>query len=799
MAYNESDTRAKLIDPAIKARGWTEDHIRRETTQPQVRIVGGRGQRSRSGRTDYILRYRINPGTQPVALALIEAKAEDKPPTLGLEQAKRYRERFHVPFVFSSNGHLFVEYDHFTARTTTPQPLAAFPSPGDLRSRYEHGMGFSLADEKVKPLLVPYAGGDAERRYYQDAAIRAVLEKLAHGEKRALLTLATGTGKTFIAVNLLRRIADAGQLRRALFLCDRDELRKQGLNALAARFGSDAAEVKRVGNRNNAQNARIHVATYQTLGVADEDDDATFLTEFYPDNHFSHIVIDECHRSAWGKWHAVLARNPDAVQIGLTATPRTLKLTEDSEEARADERIRADNIHHFGEPVYSYDIAQGIEDGYLAACEIVKRDIFLEAKTSVEAETGLDADDIRNRPLSDAITGRAVGFEEAKQHYDAGAFESRIELPERVAGMCRDLFDNLIATGGPEQKTIIFCARDSHADRVTAELNNLYAVWRTGTGSSRAESYAFKCTAAAGGADYLPDLKGAERSHFIACTVDLLTTGVDVPWLRNVVFFRYMRSPIAFYQMVGRGTRIHEASGKLMFRVYDYTDATRLLGEEFRSQPASIRETGTPEPPDTGTDGNGGSTGTDRIIVVEGVTVEIREGGRYILMRRDGRDERVPIAEYRRMLAAELLKAAPNIGAFRSSWIEPPKRRAMIDPLVEAGFSPKVLQIVENMNEYDSFDVLGEATYGIDARTRLDRAERFKRNSGRWLDTMPVSARTAVLALADQFARGGTEELETASVLRVPAVARAGGVEALKALGHPREVLRQTRARLFAS
>jgi type I restriction enzyme R subunit len=266
MAFGESDTRSKLIDPAIHARGWTEDLIRREETAGTIEIHEGRPRRRSRGRVDYTLRIKVNLGTQPVAVALIEAKAEDLPPSHGLEQAKRYSDRLNVPFVFSSNGHQFVEYDRFTGLTTQARPIIEFPSPSDLRARYEHGMGFSLESPAARPLLTPYTGGEATRRYYQDAAIRSVLEKIARGEKRMLLSLATGSGKTFIAVNLLKRIADAGQLRRALFVCDRDELRQQGVGALQNVFGSDAAEVFRKSDgTNNARNARIHVATYQTL------------------------------------------------------------------------------------------------------------------------------------------------------------------------------------------------------------------------------------------------------------------------------------------------------------------------------------------------------------------------------------------------------------------------------------------------------------------------------------------------------------------------------------------------------
>ncbi|MDP2952419.1 MAG: DEAD/DEAH box helicase family protein, partial [Chloroflexota bacterium] len=301
MTLGESDTRAKLIDPAIHARGWTEDLLRREETAGAIEIVAGKPRKQAKGRVDYTLRVKVNANTQPVAVALIEAKAENLPPTHGLEQAKTYAacKRLNVLFAFSSNGHLFVEHDRSTGKTSQPRSLTEFPTPADLRARYEAVVGFSLADLAARPLLTRYPGGEGTRRYYQDAAIRAVLEKIARGEKRALLSLATGSGKTFIAVNLLRRIADAGQLRRALFVCDRDELRLQGLGALQNVFGSDAAAVS---GSNPQKNARVLVATYQTLDVDNDDATANFLVDNYPVDYFSHIVIDECHRSAWGKW-----------------------------------------------------------------------------------------------------------------------------------------------------------------------------------------------------------------------------------------------------------------------------------------------------------------------------------------------------------------------------------------------------------------------------------------------------------------------------------------------------------------
>ncbi len=445
MVLSESDTRAKLIDPAIRSRGWTEDLIRREESARMVDVIDGKPRRRAKGRTDYTLRVKVNPDTQPIALALIEAKAEHLPPTRGLEQGKGYAEckRLNVSFVYSTNGHLFVEYDRFTGQTCAPRPMSEFPTPAELRARYEAGMGFSLSDSAARPLLTRYPLGESSRRYYQDAAIRAVLEKIAKGGNRALLSLATGSGKTRIAVYLLRRMADAGQMRKALFVCDREELRTQAAGAFQNIFGANAAVVS---SREPQKNARILIATYQTLDVDSDEATANFLIENYPVNYFSHIVIDECHRSAWGKWSEIFRRNPDAVQIGLTATPRQILLTEKSKEAEADAKISADNLKHFGEPVYEYTMMQGIEDGYLAACQIQKGRVNLD-------DTGITIDDVLARHPTNANTGEPITRAELQEWYDKTTFEKRILLPDRVIAMTEDLFRYLLVTGGPEQKT----------------------------------------------------------------------------------------------------------------------------------------------------------------------------------------------------------------------------------------------------------------------------------------------------------------------------------------------------------
>jgi len=782
MSLSESDTRAKLIDPGIHACGWTEDLIRREETAGAIDLVGGGARRRSKGRVDYVLRVKVTRESQPVAVALIEAKAEKHPPTHGLEQAKLYAacKRLNVPFVFSSNGHLFVEYDRFTGLTSEPKPLSQFPTPADLRRRYEEAMSFTLDSEAARPLLTRYSGGEATRRYYQDAAIRAVLEKIARGENRALLSLATGAGKTFIAVNLLKRIADAGQLRRALFVCDRDELRLQGLAAFQNVFGADAAAVS---NGNPQKNARVLIATYQTLDVDKEEADANFLTTHYPENYFSHIIIDECHRSAWGKWSQVLRRNPQAIQVGLTATPRKLKIAEDTKETRADLQMTADNYKWFDEPVYEYDMAQGIEDGYLAACEIRKGRVNLD-------DTGITIDDILARNPIDAVTGKPVTPDELHALYEKTEYEDRILLPDRVLAMCSDLFDQLVATGGPEQKTIIFCVRDRHADDVASTMNSLYAAWCKENGYKLVEPFAFKCTAASGGNEYLADLRGASRRYFVATTVDLLTTGVDVPSVRNIVFFKYVRSPIAFYQMVGRGTRLYPPDNKLMFRVYDYTDATRLFGEEFisRHQPPRQPKPG-PEPPPP----------PERTIVVEGFEVHVTEAGRFIVTEVDGRAMPVTIEEYKEKLAQRLVAEAPTLETFRSIWIDQGRRRDLINALPDAGRSPLLVRDVEGMKDYDLYDILAELGYGQAPRTRTSRAEAFSYKQAAWLSEMPARTADVIRAIAGQFSLAGTEGLENPAVFKTPQVVKAGGIAALKELGKPAQVLMETKERMFSA
>ena len=755
MSLNETDTCAKLINPALHRRYWTESLIRREQTPGPITIMGAGGRRGRGRRTDYLLHARLEGGGK-LPIAVLEAKAEEFPPDHGLEQAKEDARLHHVPFAFATNGHRFVEHEFATGRTTRPAPLTEFPTWEDLLRRWD----IDLKRAEAAPLLKPRHKDD---RAYQYAAVRAVLERIARGEKRALLSLATGTGKTRIAVSLLRALRDSGHLRRALFVCDRRELRDQALGALGNEFKSDAAQAT---TRNPEKNAPIVVATYQTLGIDTEDGDDSYLTRHYPENYFSHIIIDECHRSAWGKWSAVLERNPDAVHIGLTATPRTYEYVGDPDDldTNDDARITRDNHEYFGEPVYEYSIADAMDDGWLAAMQLVRAEIFIAGL--LEREQGVSRDDLDADRLRDAASGERATFSETPEHWDAPALGRRLHIEERLDEMCRDLFARLLETGGPDQKTLIFCASDAHAERVATEMGNLYAIWAERSGARPVDPYAFKCTGASEAA-HLPLFKDNDARAFIACTVDLITTGVDVPWLQNVVWFRYLKSPILFHQMLGRGTRIHAESGKLHFTAYDYTNASRLLDASLAQRPVAERE----RKPDSGEERDPPS-----VFEAGGVEVRIEDEGAVVLVPEGGRLRRVTLADYRADITNHILDQVDGIDAFREQWIDKDARAAMLEGLPQHKHSPDILRAAAGLDEScDGYDVLAHLIFDEKPRTRVDRAKRFRKSEDR-----------AILrAIALQFGYGGTNALDSGALFRTPAVQAAGGISAFEASDLP--------------
>jgi len=802
MSLNESDTRFFLIDPVLREKGYNDrQRITLETPAP-VEPIGPKGRRRKgAGRTDYLLCVQVGDMPKPLPVGVLEAKKESEDPLKGMEQAKGYAdcERFDAKYVFATNGHRYGEYDKFTQLQSGPFPFADFPRHEDLTARYAQDTGINITRPEAAMMFMADSPAYPQSRYYQDAAIRAAFEKILlceqHGEPaRVLLSLATGSGKTIIAANLLWRLHEAERLPKpALFLCDRDELREQAYNKLKAVFGDNARIVETRKGKNAAQNARVHIATYQTLGLDDDKEEfASFLTEHYAVDAFSVIIIDECHRSAWGKWSEVLRRNLHAIHIGLTATPRQLR--ESKKKTQEDEEITANNRKYFGEPVYEYTLIEAQEDGYLAACEIVKRKATIDNKVFTRDEI------LKLKPV-DIRTGKPVTKEDLKKEtYTCKEFDDELFIDVRTPVMCEDLFKQLCQNGGPEQKVIIFCNREIHADRVAMRLNNLYVQWCKEHHRAPKDRYAFKCMGGKNnGSNLIEPMRGSGERAFIACTVDLLEAGVDIERLNAVVFFRYLESSIKFYQMMGRGSRIHEETEKYKFWLYDYTGVTDLFGTDFITAPISpgkSKEYG-------GGEGGGGAGGNDdenRLPVAEisGQYTTVTGQGRFIPVRRDGRDAIIPVDEYRREMMERVLKEAHNLDEFRQLWIESAKRRDLINHLLRENFSPERLRDIENMNDFDIYDLFAHHGYHARALKRPERHLVYVTANESWFAAVDPKAAIVLKGIGRQFELGGTETLETPTLWEVPEIRLAGGLTALARIADPVSVMRDAKGRLFA-
>ena len=788
MAMNEAETRLHLIDPVLREKGYDSmDKLRVEVSTGSRANTGATGSlRKKSGRADYLLLANIDSGPKPMPIAVIEAKPESADAMQGMEQAKSYADcqRHEVKYAFSTNGRLYAEYSLIERMQDGPFKFKeCFPEHSDLLDRYKRETGIDLHSSEAR-MLFQQDHTAWTNRYYQDAAIRAAFGKIILQRKKGetcklLLSLATGSGKTIIATNLLWRLSEAGELGKpALYLCDRDELRQQAYDKFHEVFGDNVRIVEGNDKRNSAKNARVHIATYQTLLSKDSEAGVSFLERHYEDNAFSVIMIDECHRSAWGEWSDILERNQKAIQIGLTATPRMLPHHDNMDPE--DIEITADNIRYFGDPVYEYSLTQAQEDGNLAECEVIKCNVDIGRDSIPGSEVIENGWNI--------VTGeKIVDAEEVKDKYGDVDFENNLFIVERVSEMCRDLFERLCEDGGPEKKVIVFCTREMHVDRVVQSMNNIYNEWCNKNHKTPKDEYAFKCMGGPNkGADKIADLRSSNERAFIACTVDLLEAGVDIERLNAVVFFRYVQSPIRFYQMVGRGARIHQETEKYTFRVYDYTNATDLFGSELisRAKEVSIGER---------------NERTSPVIEMDGVDVNIFEEDRRYLISLNGVDTLVEVEEYLKEIAKRIRQKARTRSQFKSIWIQPSMRREFVESLVEDKFVMDDLQKITRMTKFDQYDVVGKHVYGLDALTRAEREKRYIQHNKEWFLGMNERASLVLKGLGRQFKSGGIAALEELDVWEVPEIKAAGGLNALNEVGKPVDVIREAKKRLLAA
>ena len=584
---NEADTRAKLVDPKLKAAGWGESQIEREhyfrkgipLTAGRIYLVGREARRREPKRVDYLLRYKGMP------IAVLEAKEESKPSDAGLEQAKEYATRLDVPFAFSSNGHSFVEYNYTTHQS---QELQQFPDPVSLWSRWQkvtQRRDFQLlqvAEERAPygaepdPLLHSYCPpdrcGNLTPHYFQEVAIRRVLERIVAGRKRVLLTMATGTGKTFIAFQIAWKLVRSQWLTRKhherpgriLFLADRVVLRDQAYNNFSA-FADGSSDPRMLIEGHPPKLTRdLYFGIYQSLWS--EDAKGHRLFEKFPKDFFDLIIIDECHRSGFGTWREILEHFQGSIHLGMTATPKQDEnidtyayfCTEEPEVAIDPDEPEKGS---WRPPAYQYSYGQGIEDGFLATYRVHR------VRTTVDA-TGLH--------LKDAMEEGAEVFvppeTEPKEIYYTPQFEREITLPDRTEAIVKHLA-GLMKKFGPMEKTMVFCVDMEHAHLVARLLQNEFS-------NLGSDLYAVPIVSEEGerGREWLEAFADSDRKFpVVATTAELLSTGVDVPSCRNIVFIKTLSSPVLFKQIIGRGSRVDPATGKLWFRIIDYTDATRLF------------------------------------------------------------------------------------------------------------------------------------------------------------------------------------------------------------------------------
>lgn len=593
---NEADTRAVLIEPKLAASHWKGQQVTREFyyqrdhkyTPGRIILAGDRIRRGESRKADYLLRL-----TESFAIAAVEAKSDEQPVETGLEQAKGYARDLGLPFAYATNGNEIIEYDFFT---NSSRNLDNFPNPDELWDRWKLNAGITTAEQVYEamgikppykpegpvwqgnPLLYPYCPESQCGKkpfHFQETAIREVIKRLMYDQRRVLLAMATGTGKTFVSFQIVWKLIRSGWLNlrhpdsppRILFLADRVVLRNQAYNNFSP--FADGTSEPRYTIQGHPPNLRrdLYFGIYQTLWSPDED--GARLFELFPPDFFDLVIIDECHRSGFGTWRENLDHFGEAIHLGMTATPKRDENIDTYGYFCAEEPEVAIDAEHpqlgtWRPPAYQYSLGRGIEEGFLATYKVHR------VRSTVDM-TGLH--------LEDAIEQGAEVFipedVEPRGVYTTPQFEREITLPDRTRAMVGHL-TGLLRRFGPQDKTMVFCVDMEHARMVARLLQDEFGP-ETGL-----DNYALPIISEEGeeGRRWLEDFSDSDKkAPVVATTAELLTTGVDVPSCKNIVFMKTLASPTIFKQIIGRGSRIDQATDKYWFRVIDYTGATRLFDE----------------------------------------------------------------------------------------------------------------------------------------------------------------------------------------------------------------------------
>ncbi len=758
----EADTCRKYVLPKLYAAAWDDDRIAEQKTFTDGRIVvaGNKTIRKPQKRADYLLRYRPD-----FSIAVVEAKAAYKNPGDGLQQAKEYAQILGLQFAYATNGHGIVEHDFTTGRDND---LETFPSPDELWQRLKHSE--NIPSQIVERLLTPYYHLSGKSpRYYQEISINRAVKAILEGKPRVLLTLATGTGKTFVAFQICWKLWSTrwnrtGEYRRPriLYLADRNVLVDDPKDKIFAPF--EDARHKIEGEA--VKSREMYFATYQAIA---RDERRPGLYREYAKDFFDLIIVDECHRGSAkdeSNWREILEYFEPAYQIGMTATP-----------LRDDNR---DTYRYFGNPIYTYSLRQGIDDGFLAPYRVHR------IVTSVDA-TGW-------RPAKGQID--RYGREIPDAEYGTPDFERKVAMKVRTEAIARNLTEFLKNTDR-FGKTIVFCVDQEHAEDMRKALNNDNADI-----VKEKPDYVVRVTA---------DEKKVGRGHLdrfmelettiptIVTTSQLLTTGVDVQTCKNVVIARMINSMTEFKQIIGRGTRVRDDYGKLYFNILDYTgSATRLFADpDFDGEPALITEeemdeTGKtlkaeiekpeevivdPFPP---VEPPGDDTGEPRRkLYVDDGWVEIAAHFVYEL---DAEGKQLRVVKFTDYTGEKVRSMYRSAAELRSQWSNAEERAAIIESLEERGISLEELIKASKQSDADPFDLLCHVAYNMPLRTRRERAERLRKEQKDFFERYGKEARQVLDDILEKYIEYGTAQFKLPDILKVPPISERGTVTDISAM-----------------
>lgn len=753
---SERDICTKYITPAIQQAGWDiQTQVREEVSFTKGRIIvrGKLHSRGEQKRADYILYYKSN-----IPLAIIEAKDNSFSVGAGMQQALNYAETLKVPFVFSSNGNAFLFHDRTGNAVLTEREISLdqFPSPNELWQRYCLWKG--IATEQAKNTVeMPYYDDGSKRapHYYQATAINNTIEAVAKDQERILLIMATGTGKTYTAFQIIWRLWKSGTKKRILFLADRNILVNQTKNNDFKPFG---AAMTKISKRQIDKSYEIYLSLYQA--VTGNEEEKNIFKQFTPD-FFDLIVVDECHRGSASEdsaWREVLEYFHNATHIGLTATPKETK--------------EVSSITYFGDPVYSYTLKQGIEDGFLAPYKVVRIDI--------------DKDLQGWRPSAGQVDKKGQLIED--RIYNLADMDRTLVLEKRTELVAKKITEYLKLTD-PYAKTIVFCDDIDHAERMRQALVNINP-----ERVKENRKYVMRITGDEneGKAELDNFINPEERYPVIATTSKLMTTGVDAQTCKLVVLDQNIKSMTEFKQIIGRGTRINEDYGKYWFTIMDFKKATELFADKnFDGEPVVIYEPKggeSPVPPEdeggeTGTTGGdilgdppGGIEGRIKYVVGDVTVHVVSERVQYYGL--EGKLITESLKDYTR---TTVRKDYSSLNEFLKRWSAADRKAAILHELEQHGVLLEPLA-EEVGKDFDPFDLICHVAFDQPPLTRRERADQVKKRN--YFAKYGPQARKVLEALLEKYADTGVKNIEDIKILTLdPFKSMGSAPELISAFG----------------